>query len=210
MTYSAVYCALIGKRLQNPITKDDCYCEKHHIIPKSEGGTNDPDNLVNLTAREHYIAHLLLAKIYDDYKMWCALHRLIHGNKKHYTRITSRMYDKIKQANSILAKCMVKGIKRPPRNKEWCEAISRAKEGVPSKRKGVSLDNNKGKKWWHKDTENFFGFECPGDGWIPGCYQKPELRANGGKAIVGMVWWNNGVVEVKRRTQPEGFVRGRL
>ena len=73
MTYSAVYCALISKRLKNPITKDDCYVEKHHIIPKSEGGTDEPDNLVNLTAREHYIAHLLLAKIYDDHKMWCAL-----------------------------------------------------------------------------------------------------------------------------------------
>lgn len=69
MTYSAVYCALITKRLNNPITKKDCYCEKHHIIPKSEGGSNEPDNLVNLTAREHYIAHLLLDKIYNDYKM---------------------------------------------------------------------------------------------------------------------------------------------
>ena len=53
MTYSAVYCALISKRLQNPIEKGSgIYVEKHHIIPKSEGGTNDKDNLVNLTARE--------------------------------------------------------------------------------------------------------------------------------------------------------------
>lgn len=63
MTYSAVYCALISKRLQNPITKDDCYCEKHHIIPKSEGGDDSDGNIVNLKAREHYVAHLLLAKI---------------------------------------------------------------------------------------------------------------------------------------------------
>ena len=69
MTYSAIYCALISKRLENPITKNDCYCETHHIIPKSEGGSNDKSNLVNLTAREHYIAHLLLWKIYKDYKM---------------------------------------------------------------------------------------------------------------------------------------------
>lgn len=73
MTYSAVYCALISKRLRNPITKADFYAEKHHIIPKSEGGLDEPDNLVNLTAREHYVAHLLLAKIYKDVKMYSAV-----------------------------------------------------------------------------------------------------------------------------------------
>lgn len=30
---------------------------------------NDKSNLVNLTAREHYVAHLLLAKIYNDWNM---------------------------------------------------------------------------------------------------------------------------------------------
>lgn len=39
------------------------YFETHHIVPKSLGGTDDKNNLVNLTAREHYIAHLLLVKI---------------------------------------------------------------------------------------------------------------------------------------------------
>ena len=36
------------------------YYERHHIIPKSEGGTDDDDNLVLLTAREHFVAHFLL------------------------------------------------------------------------------------------------------------------------------------------------------
>lgn len=40
------------------------YTELHHILPRSLGGTNDLDNLVNLTAREHFIAHLLLSKMY--------------------------------------------------------------------------------------------------------------------------------------------------
>ena len=38
------------------------YTEKHHIIPKSLGGSNKKSNLVNLTAREHYICHKLLTK----------------------------------------------------------------------------------------------------------------------------------------------------
>ena len=40
----------------------ECYTEKHHIIPKSMGGLDTKENLVVLTAREHYIAHLLLTK----------------------------------------------------------------------------------------------------------------------------------------------------
>ena len=38
------------------------YTEKHHIIPKSFGGTNSKENLARLTAREHLIAHKLLVK----------------------------------------------------------------------------------------------------------------------------------------------------
>lgn len=40
--------------------------ENHHIIPKACGGTNFKNNIVCLTIREHYIAHLLLAFIYKN------------------------------------------------------------------------------------------------------------------------------------------------
>ena len=40
----------------------DVYYERHHIVPKCLGGTNDEDNLIDLFAREHFIAHKLLAK----------------------------------------------------------------------------------------------------------------------------------------------------
>lgn len=50
------------------------YTEKHHILPKSMGGSNEEENLVKLTAREHYIAHLLLHKIHKRretaYALW--------------------------------------------------------------------------------------------------------------------------------------------
>lgn len=42
------------------------YTERHHIKPKCIGGTDDPSNLISLTAREHFIAHLLLMKMYPD------------------------------------------------------------------------------------------------------------------------------------------------
>lgn len=39
------------------------YQEKHHILPQSMGGTDASENIVSLTAREHFICHLLLTKI---------------------------------------------------------------------------------------------------------------------------------------------------
>jgi hypothetical protein len=42
------------------------YCETHHILPECMGGDNSPENLVQLTPEEHFLAHLLLVKIHPD------------------------------------------------------------------------------------------------------------------------------------------------
>ena len=73
MNYEKVYQQLVDHAKSRKLSKKDCYIEQHHIIPRAEGGTGDKSNLVNLTAREHYIAHLLLAKIYDDALMHAAV-----------------------------------------------------------------------------------------------------------------------------------------
>jgi hypothetical protein len=61
--YTRWYYAIISN-VQSRITLG--YVEKHHIIPKSLGGLNNKDNLVKLTAREHFICHWLLTKMVDD------------------------------------------------------------------------------------------------------------------------------------------------
>jgi len=71
MDYKRIYEELIEYRKSNPITVG--YREKHHIIPRSLGGTDDIQNLVSLTGREHYIAHLLLARFHKCIKMTYAL-----------------------------------------------------------------------------------------------------------------------------------------
>lgn len=58
--YTRWYYSIIN-RAKNRVISD--YTEKHHIIPKSLGGSNDPSNLVKLTAREHFICHMLLTKM---------------------------------------------------------------------------------------------------------------------------------------------------
>jgi hypothetical protein len=64
MDYQKIYDQLIQKRKNSLI---EGYCENHHIIPRCLGGTDNTDNLVLLTAREHFIAHQLLAKIHKDH-----------------------------------------------------------------------------------------------------------------------------------------------
>ena len=57
--YTRVYYSIIDRAKTRSISS---YTEKHHIIPRSLGGTDAKENLVPLTAREHFICHLLLTK----------------------------------------------------------------------------------------------------------------------------------------------------
>jgi hypothetical protein len=86
--YTRIYFQLIEKRQNNILLKENVYCERHHIIPKSLGGTNDDSNLVNLLPREHFIAHLLLTKMVVEehhlIKMHWALHKMCYGNTVDY------------------------------------------------------------------------------------------------------------------------------
>jgi len=67
MNYLKIYNQLITKRVSEPYPKDTPGGrEKHHILPKSMGGKNIKSNLVYLSTREHFVAHMLLAKIYPD------------------------------------------------------------------------------------------------------------------------------------------------
>lgn len=77
------------------------YTEKHHIIPRSLGGNDEPANLVKLTAKEHFICHLLLTKMTTGnarYKMCFALHMITNAKnigEGRYTP-TSRVYEHTK------------------------------------------------------------------------------------------------------------------
>jgi len=93
--YKTIYYQLI----ENARNRDELnqYMERHHIVPRSLGGTDDANNLVPLTPREHYIAHRLLTKITegtDKSKMWWALHRMIHGN---INPLSSKQYDRFRK-----------------------------------------------------------------------------------------------------------------
>jgi ribosomal protein S20 len=61
--YSKWYFNFIEDRANRIIPKSN-YTEIHHIIPRSLGGTDNKSNLITLTAKEHFFAHLLLSKMF--------------------------------------------------------------------------------------------------------------------------------------------------
>ena len=73
------------------------YSETHHILPRSLGGSDDPTNLVKLTAREHFICHVLLTKLntgHNKNKMIRAVMFMKSANSKQQRYINSRLYSK--------------------------------------------------------------------------------------------------------------------
>lgn len=83
------------------------YTERHHIVPRSLGGSNDPQNITTLTAREHWIAHKLLVRILTGLayeKMVAALVRMIGKRDfRHRIRLTSKEYDAVQQLNAVVS-----------------------------------------------------------------------------------------------------------
>jgi len=83
------------------------YVERHHIVPRSLGGTDDPGNLVNLTAREHLICHMLLPRFVEPSdKMWNAVWRMMNCNR--YTT-NARVYQIAKKQRSKAMSALLKG-----------------------------------------------------------------------------------------------------
>ena len=58
------YVKTLNRKKLDRSDPDYVYYECHHIIPRCMGGVDNTYNLVLLTAREHYLAHYLLTKIY--------------------------------------------------------------------------------------------------------------------------------------------------
>jgi hypothetical protein len=115
--YSKCYIQLIDHRkklLRKKLRKNNPnyeYFESHHIIPRSLGGYNNPENLVLLTPKEHYICHLLLTKMLTGnnyHKMLYAFNRITnicnYGFKQN-----SRIYQILRLEFSKMRSSLSKG-----------------------------------------------------------------------------------------------------
>lgn len=119
MDYQKIYTSLVSKA-SNRKTND--YTERHHIIPLCLGGTNQSENLVNLTPEEHYLAHQLLIKIYPNHKglVYAAL-------KMGATRKGNKVYGWLRRSHSDFMKTRT-GTKNSQFGTKWIN------DGVVSKK----------------------------------------------------------------------------
>ena len=135
--YCRWYYNIIQHRLLNPSTG---YIERHHILPKSLGGSNDRSNLVSLTAREHYLCHLLLVKMTEGKShtsMLRAFNAFKMSSRKNPRQLTSRQYQLIRTATATLPNAM-SGRKHSP---DTLAKMSAARKGQPSPMKGKKFSN---------------------------------------------------------------------
>lgn len=96
--YSKVYYRIVKRARTRRL---EGYYEVHHIIPKSLGGSDEVDNLVKLTAREHFICHRLLTKMTTGSmkkKMIYAAFLMMYGRGSREFVIRSRTYSQLCEA----------------------------------------------------------------------------------------------------------------
>jgi hypothetical protein len=134
--------------------KNVAYTEKHHIVPKSLGGTNFKDNLVKLYAKEHYICHLLLTKMVEGQcrsKMVYALWIMNSKNKTQKRKaMPSSLYEKVRKEYAELVR--QKRLGRP--TPQW------VKDKISKTLKGVTYDYMKKPKselWYKRHAETHRG-----------------------------------------------------
>ena len=122
MNYLKVYNNIIFYRKNNQLC--DEYTECHHIIPRSLGGNNNDENLVNLSAKEHFVCHLLLTKIYKNdflsYKKMIKAFMMMRCSTKTQKRyISSKIYAKLKNEFSKIQSESQSGIGNSQYNTKW-------------------------------------------------------------------------------------------
>ena len=101
--YYRCYIRIINAAKNRNLYKE-IYVEKHHILPKSMGGSNKKENLVALTAKEHYICHVLLTKCTEGFYlklMQYALGKFIQSSKYQKRNFTARQYQRIRESISL-------------------------------------------------------------------------------------------------------------
>jgi hypothetical protein len=141
------------------------YKEVHHIIPRCVKGTDDENNLVELTAKEHFIAHLLLTELYPKskklkYALWI-MASMEAPNQSRY-KVSANMYRIIKEqiaSRSVehkrrISDSLKKAYREGKRTsnagktmpKAFGEKISKAKKGMVGTNKGKPMSEEQKKK----------------------------------------------------------------
>lgn len=171
------------------------YQEKHHIIPKSLGGSNSKDNIVALTPKEHFIIHILLCKFTvgkSRLKMLNALHAMMFFTTK------QRGY---KTSSRIVANLRIEFQKNNP----VFDAEVKRKIGLAHKGKIMSDESRKKMSISHMGLRNSLGHKHTKE------FCENISRVNkGNKNVLGRIYVNKDGKSyfVKKELKQEYLAKG--
>ena len=197
--YSLWYKNIISNALTRSADKKSAvkilgYVEAHHILPKSFsiGGETDKNNLVYLTAKEHFVVHLLLCKMLEGQfkrKMLFAMAGITQKGRGQQRNFTSCEYALARKLHSSALKGKPSNRKGKPGQKHSSETKLKMSESHKGKVKteahrAALSESHKGKvkspehikkmsetlskkRWWTNDITSIFSEYCP-EGFRPG------------------------------------------
>lgn len=187
MNYKKIYDNLIERSKDRII---DGYTERHHIIPKCLGGNDDKDNIAIFTAREHYIAHQLLVKIYPgNRKLLYAAYMMGSYNNRAYEWIKIKQYEYLKTRVFT---------------DEHRINLSNAKKGrklTDEHKKRISYSLS-GKQAWNKGMKNQYSINLSDEN----RNKKSEIMKNN-KYSLGREPWNKGTIGLCEKNK-SSFIEG--
>lgn len=149
------------------------YSERHHIVPRCMGGDNSANNLVYLTAEEHYVVHQLLVKIYPEHHGLAKAAGMMtfdkyghRTNNKEYGWVRRR----VAKANSEMKKGQVSPMKGRKHLAETKAKLSALRMGKPTNTCWIhnNIDNKKIKI---SEAETYLD-----NGWIKGRLVSAKTR----------------------------------
>lgn len=121
MNYERIYNQLCQRSLSRKWEKFTY--EKHHIVPKSLGGSDIKSNLAILTPREHALAHLLLVRFLigeHKAKMIYALKTMISYRNKNRQQLTTKQYETLRKSYQTQSQCPeYRAMKSANTAKQW-------------------------------------------------------------------------------------------
>ena len=146
MNYEKIYADFIADRRtkETSLVASVCYTERHHIVPRSLGGSDDKSNLILLTAEDHVHAHLMLAKIHGG-AQWLAVTYIVESMQSERKVPTRRMIvlaaiarqaalRNLNQWHSMfIPHVREKMIKRMRENNPMCDPIVKAASDIKRK-----------------------------------------------------------------------------
>lgn len=185
MNYLAHYDKLI-ERARNRVLEG--YIERHHVIPKCMGGSDDADNIVRLTAREHFVAHQLLVKIYPNIGGLISAVRYLTSTRKG-NPVKSRMYEWLRKKHAAQMSLNNKGKKMTPEQIAKA-AASHVGKSLSAEHRNKISKSLQGHKWSDNKKSNL---------------QKIRQAKEAERKAAGISHHNSGVVRTEEWKKENGL-----